>query len=1153
MSDSSSIEETIFLGARQISRPEERDAYLDQKCGGDPALRERVERMLHAEQKADQFLANDPLQIDKTAVVPIPEGEAVGTMIGPYKLLQQIGEGGCGIVYMAEQEQPIRRRVALKVIKPGMDTRQVIARFEAERQALAMMDHPNIARLFDAGMTGASVAAGVPPAVEPGVPPVGKSADNPNARDNFQPGPGGKMPPSTAGGTPAATLAPGRPYFVMELVRGIRITEYCDQNNLSARDRLDLFTKVVQAVQHAHQKGIIHRDIKPSNVLVTLHDGVPVPKVIDFGIAKALEQKLTDKTLFTQFEQFIGTPAYTSPEQAEMSGLDIDTRSDIYSLGVLLYELLVGKTPFDAHALVHSGIDEMRRIIREQEPARPSTRLGTMVAGEVTTTAQRRRVSAPELVHLLKGDLDWIVMKCLEKDRTRRYATANGLADDIQHYLGNEPVTARPPSQVYRWGKLIRRNKLAFAAGAAVLMALLGGVGVSAWQAVRAHRAEQAAKEEKESAEAVLQFFREKVLAAARPEEALGLGKDVTLRQAIDAAEAEIGKSFTNRSLVEASIRETMGSSYRHLGEPALAIPQLERAVALRRRELGTEHKSTIDAMMQLVQAYALIGASNQARHLGEEVVELTQAANRTDLDLASLFSVYKRAGKSDRSLPVLEGLLKLCKTKFGPEAKETIYAMFYLGDAYRQTGKGERAVPLLEEVVRVDRANRRNLLSSLQELAHTYHDLGKIEQAIVLYEELLKLTKAKFGEGHRLTLWRMCDLGNGYSVAKRHEQALSLLEETLALQKASLGPDSTDTLTLATMNRLAAAYDAAGRIEDAVRLDEETLRRRRAKFGVSHSDTRESINYLANGYTRMGRFDDAESLYRESLGLKQDSLTATLGLARVLLENAGKDTNNPARARQRTAEGEQLARDYLAKARIRHANDPGEMEKSLYEIAELRRRLRQFAETEPLYRELLQSRRARLEAGHKDVIDATASLGRLLADWAWAERANPVASDARRLTSSGPKLSPTNAPKANQSLVTSAATVPHERAREAERLLRTCLAAHLNGTNTTHWRVGDVKSRLGGALVSVAVTDPALDATTREAKLAEAETLLLEGHQRLQESKSTDKKYKRDALERLTRLYQAWGKPDPLSEWQQQLEAFDKTKPNPATAEETQ
>ena len=435
--------EAIFDAALELKNPADRTAFLERECAGDLRLRARIDQLLSAHERSKKFFEDCRPDLavaelgDTIHETPNVE-EALGKRIGPYKLLQKIGEGGCGVVYMAEQEKPVRRRVALKIIKLGMDTKSVIARFEAERQALAMMDHPNIARVLDAGAT-----------------------------------------------------ETGRPFFVMELVHGVRITEYCDQNKLDTRKRLELFVQVCHAIQHAHQKGIIHRDIKPSNILVTLHDGVPVPKVIDFGIAKATAEQLTDKTLFTVYGNFIGTPAYMSPEQAEFSGLDIDTRSDIYSLGVLLYELLTGKTPFDQSELLASGLYEMRRTLREREPHRPSTKLDTMQTAELTATAQRRHVEPPRLQLLLKGDLDWIVMKALEKDRTRRYETANGLAMDILRYLNNEPVMARLPSRIYRFRKLVRRNQGVFVAVGAVFLALAIGLGTSTWLFLKERDAEQ--------------------------------------------------------------------------------------------------------------------------------------------------------------------------------------------------------------------------------------------------------------------------------------------------------------------------------------------------------------------------------------------------------------------------------------------------------------------------------------------------------------------------------------------------------------------------------------------------------------------------------------------------------------------------------------
>src|SRR5437016_8181382 len=385
MSDPPNREVLVFNAALQLPA-NERVGYLSEACRRDIELHSRVAALLEAHERAGAFLQEPADRPPASSIAAAarqanprrhrlaPAGEISGDHVGRYKLLQQIGEGGCGIVYMAEQEEPVRRRVALKLIKLGMDTKQVIARVEAERRALALMDHPNIAKVLDAGAT-----------------------------------------------------ETGRSYFVMELVRGVKITDFCDQNGLPTEARLRLFIQVCHAVQHAHQKGVIHRDIKPTNILVTVNDGVAVPRVIDFGIAKATQGRLTDQTLFTAFEQFIGTPAYMSPEQAEMSGLDIDTRSDIYALGVLLYELLTSQTPFDAKTLAAAGLDEMRRTIREKEPQRPSTRLSEMLDSDLTTTAKHRHTEPPKLIHLLRGDLDWIVMKALEKDRTRRYETANGL------------------------------------------------------------------------------------------------------------------------------------------------------------------------------------------------------------------------------------------------------------------------------------------------------------------------------------------------------------------------------------------------------------------------------------------------------------------------------------------------------------------------------------------------------------------------------------------------------------------------------------------------------------------------------------------------------------------------------------------------------
>jgi tetratricopeptide (TPR) repeat protein len=678
--------------------------------------------------------------------------EKPGDRIGRYKLLEKIGEGGCGIVYMAEQTEPICRRVALKVIKLGMDTRQVVARFEAERQALALMDHPNIAKVLDAGATDT-----------------------------------------------------GRPFFVMELVKGNRITDYCDQNSLSTGERLSLFMQVCHAIQHAHQKGIIHRDIKPSNVLVTLQDGVPVPKVIDFGIAKATEGRLTDATVSTQLQQFLGTPAYMSPEQAGMAEVDIDTRSDIYSLGVLLYELLTGCTPFDARDLAKVGRDAIRRAIREVEPPRPSTRLSTLHGEALTATARQHGTERGRLLKLIRGDLDWIVMKCLEKDRDRRYDTANGLAADLGRHLVNEPVVARPPSAAYRLQKACHRHKTAFAVAALIASVLVAATGVSAWQAILA-------KQRLAESEGISKFLTQ---VFQSPDPARD-GGTITVAEALGTAAKKLEADLGSQPARRAKLQATLGLTYHGLGLYREAIPLQEKVRDYYLSASGPEHPDTLQAMHNLAWS-------------------------------------YEEASRLDEALKMQEEVLRLFRKVRGSEHPDTLNAMGHLANSYAEAGRRDEAIRLEEQVLALSRQVRGpehpDTLRAMHNLAASYVDAGRRNEALRLQEQVLTLSRKVLGPQHPDTLSAMNNLANSYTAVGRRDEALKMQEELLALSRKVCGPEHPDTLI--TMHNLASSYATVGRRDEALKLREQVLVLQCKVLGPEHSDTLGTMHDLANPIPR--------------------------------------------------------------------------------------------------------------------------------------------------------------------------------------------------------------------------------------------------------------------------------------------------------------
>jgi serine/threonine protein kinase/Tfp pilus assembly protein PilF len=822
-------EELLFEQAVNLPSAD-RAAFLDRECAGNLELRQHVEALLAADAKSN-LTVDSPVNATESYVVLSESSGAV--IAGRYTLVEPIGEGGMGEVWVAKQSEPVKRKVALKLIKAGMDSKAVIQRFEQERQALALMDHPNIAKVLDGGLT-----------VE------------------------------------------RRPFFVMELVSGLPLTRFCDEAKLGVRARLELFVPICQAVQHAHQKGIIHRDLKPSNILVTIIDGRGVPKVIDFGVAKATSGRLTDESLSTQFGAVVGTLEYMSPEQAGYSAADVDTRADIYSLGVILYELLTGLKPIDASRLRQAAMTEMIRIIKEEEPSKPSTRLSTDDAAP--SLAALRHTEPKKLAALLRGELDWVIMKCLEKQRDRRYETANGLARDIQRYLADEPVEARPPSAGYRLSKFLRRNRGPVIAASLLFLALVAGVIGTSWGMWRANQSAEAERRAKQDAVTANEQTQKRLvqiekgvalfagmLTGINPHNEKPDGPTVyqQLRERAEKAANELDSESVGDPLAVARLQSILGETLRELGNYSQAIAVLEKARATQAKSLGADHPVTLTTMSSLATGYQFAGQFDKALPLLEETLSLRKSklgAGHADTleSMNNLASGYESSGQLNKAIPLYEEVLQLTKDKKGTNHADTLTTMNNLAKSYSSTGQLDKALPLHEETLRLRKSNlgadHVDTLKSMNDLAITYDSMGQCDKALQQWEETLRLTKKKLGADHPDTRASVNNLATAYQTNGQLDKALPLLEDNLRYCKSNLGDDHPNTLT--SMNNLALAYLEGGQTTKALRLLEESVRLSKAKLGADHPDTLKSMNNLAACYLRAGKPELAAPLVKHVL-----------------------------------------------------------------------------------------------------------------------------------------------------------------------------------------------------------------------------------------------------------------------------------------------
>jgi non-specific serine/threonine protein kinase/serine/threonine-protein kinase len=817
--------QALFEAAANMP-PDERDAYLERECSGDPDLRREVESLIASERGAsgliERALPRDPGL--PTASATNEMGPSPGRQIDRYRILERIGGGGMGEVYLAEQREPVRRRVALKLIKWGMDTREVVARFESERQALAMMDHPGIARVLDGGAT-----------------------------------------------------EEGRPYFVMEHVKGVPITEYCDGQRLSTRERLDLFVQVCEGVQHAHQKGVIHRDIKPSNVLVRQDGDRPVAKIIDFGVAKAISQQLTEHTVHTRLGQYVGTPEYMSPEQAGPSPLDIDTRTDVYSLGVMLYELLVGTKPLRLGEDRGLSLEEVLRRIREDEPSRPSARFSTLSGRETTGAARLRSTDTRLLRRQLRGDLDWIVMKALEKDRARRYGSPADLAADIRRHLRNEPVAAGPPGAAYRARKFVARHRVGVLAGAAVVLSALVGVAGLSAGLVRALRAEGVARDEAGRANQEADTAREVVdflvdlFEVSDPGRAQG--REMTAREILDEGSKRIDRELASQPLVRARLQETMSRVYYRLGRLGEARLLAGEAYETRGSLLGDDHPDTLSSLLLRAELEERDANYEESVELHRETLERSKRTlgDEHPITLKSLRGLgraYHEWGRYEDAEPLFAEALTLARRTLGQEHRDTLQILRGLADVYTGQQRWEESLPLYREAAetseRIFGPDHPGTIAASSNVGNSLMSLGRIDDAEPLLLDALERRRRVLGEDHGATLWSVGTVGRLYIHQGRDEEATPLLREAFEGRVRWLGPDHARSL-IAALN-LGENLITRGLYDEAESLLLDTLERCRRALGEDNRWTHRALHLLGIAYHEQGRYEEAERHYLAAL-----------------------------------------------------------------------------------------------------------------------------------------------------------------------------------------------------------------------------------------------------------------------------------------------